>query len=134
MIKVLRDKSNEIGILSSTLCIIHCVATPFLLAVIPVSSAINGGAWWGWLDLVFLAVSLLAVVKAVQQSRVTWIKISMVITFLLLTGFIFNERLEGIEFPFDMVYIPAFSLIVLHIVNRRHCQCETGCCEPETSK
>ncbi|MEO1050515.1 MAG: MerC domain-containing protein [Bacteroidota bacterium] len=128
---ILNKKSDELGMLSSTLCIIHCVATPFVFVAVPGSSvgAHGSQALWGWLDLLFLAISFIAVFKTYQQSTLRWIKTSLIVSWLMLTFFIFNERLEGIAFPFDMVYVPAVALIILHLVNRRQCRCETGCCE-----
>ena len=79
--------------------------------------------------MLFLLVSSVAVYKAVRQSPKRWIQFSMVSMWLMLTFFVLNERFEGIEFPFDMVYIPAFALIALHLINRKHCRCEAGCCE-----
>lgn len=67
----------------------------------------------------------------VQQSTQKWLKVSLVVSWLMLSFFILNERFEGIEFPFDMVYFPAFALVVLHLVNKRQCRCETGCCEDD---
>lgn len=131
MISILRKKSDDLGILSSALCIIHCIATPFLLVAIPVSSLTSHGSqeWWSWLDILFMGISFVAVYKAAQQSTLKWLQVSLIVSWLLLSFFILNERLEGIEFPVDMVYFPAMGLIALHLINRRHCRCEAGCCE-----
>ena len=131
MITILNKKSDEVGMLSSTLCIIHCLATPFLFMAVPASSAHHHGSpeWWGLIDILFLGISFIAVYMSVKQSTVRWMKISLIACWLLLSCFIFNERLEGIEFPFDMVYFPAFGLVVLHLVNRRQCRCHTESCE-----
>ena len=135
MTTILNKKSDELGMLSSALCMLHCVATPFLLVAFPACSATHQGGyeWWGWLDLLFLSISFVAVFRTVQQSTFRWIKISLVVALLLLSFFILNERFEGIEFPFDMVYLHAFALVVLHLVNLRKCRCEAGCCENDQS-
>ena len=135
MITILSKKSDEIGMLSSTLCIIHCIATPFLLAAIPGTSVMHHGSqgWWSWLDILFLVISFIAVVWTILPSNKRWLRVSMVVSWLMLSFFILNERLEGLEFPFDMVYFPALALIVLHLVNRRQCRCEAGCCENDQS-
>ena len=133
MITILYKKTNELGIFSSILCMIHCMATPFLLVAIPSSSIIyqRGQLWWSWLDVLFLIISLIAVFVAVQQSKQKWVQISMIVSWFLLSFFVINERLEGIEFSFDMVYFPAFALTVFHVINIRHCRCEEGCCEKD---
>jgi len=131
MITILNRKSDEVGMFSSTLCMIHCLATPFLFIAVPTSSSHHHGGpeWWGLLDLVFLLISFIAVYISVKHSKVGWMRISLIITFIALTFFILNERFEGIEFPFDMVYIPAVALVVLHLINRRQCRCAPGYCE-----
>ncbi|MCG8387169.1 MAG: MerC domain-containing protein [Cytophagales bacterium] len=126
MITILDKKSDELGMLSSTLCMLHCMATPFLLLAVPSSQVTHHGsqAWWSWLDILFLGISLIAVFMTVQQSTQKWLKVSLVVSWLMLSFFILNERFEGIEFSFDMVYFPAFALVVLHLVNKRQCRCE----------
>lgn len=128
MITIGKKKSDELGMLSSTLCMIHCMVTPFLLAVLP--ATFHGGhQWWSWIDIVFLGISCIAVIYTVQQSALRWLKTGLMVSLGLLTFFVFNERFEGIEFPFDMVYFPAFALVVLHLINRRQCRCQAGCCK-----
>lgn len=114
--------------LSSVLCIIHCLATPILLTLLPLSTATQGGAqtWWGWLDIFFLIFSSIAVFIAIKRSPKTWLRVSMTISLVMLCFFIINERFGSIEFPFDMVYIPAFALIILHLLNRRYCRHSAG--------
>ncbi len=133
MITILEKKPNELGVFSSILCIIHCLITPFVLVVIPSSSMMTKGGdsydWWLWLDVLFLIISFVAVFKATQQSKQMWMKISMALSWIILSFFVFNERLDGIKFSLDLVYFPAVALTVLHLLNRRKCRCEEGCCE-----
>ncbi len=127
MITILNKKPDELGMLSSALCIVHCLATPVLLTILPVSVATQSGQnWWVWLDIFFLLISSLAVFRAVQRSPKTWLRVSMVVSWLMLCFFIINERFGSIEFPFDIVYFPALTLIFLHLVNRRHCSHKSG--------
>lgn len=133
MITIFNKKSDELGMLSSALCMLHCIATPVLIAAVPGFSGTHHGSqeWWSWLDIIFLIISFIAVLRSVQQSTKRWLRASMVISWLMLSFFILNERLGGVEFPFDMVYFPALALIILHLVNRRQCRCEAGCCEKD---
>ena len=128
MIAILNKKSDELGAISSFLCIIHCIATPVVLTLLPISSGTQIGRQnrWSWLDIIFLLISSTAVFWAVQRSPKLWLRISMIVSLLVLGLFIVNERFIGIEFPFDMVYFPAFALIVLHLVNRNRCHHKTG--------
>lgn len=127
MITTLNKKPDELGMLSSVLCIIHCLATPVLLTLLPVSTAAQSGEqnWWGWLDILFLILSGVAVIFAIQRSPKTWLRVSMIASLLTLCFFIINERFGSIEFPFDVVYLPAFALIILHLLNRRYCRHST---------
>ncbi|MEM6525295.1 MAG: MerC domain-containing protein [Bacteroidota bacterium] len=120
MITTINKKPDELGMLSSILCIIHCLATPILLTILPISAAVQGQNWWGWLDIFFLIFSSVAVILAVRRSPKAWIRVSMIISLLMLCFFIVNERFGSIEFPFDMVYLPAFALVILHVLNRKH--------------
>ncbi len=122
MISTINKKPDELGMFSSVLCIIHCFATPLLLTVLPISMAAQGEghSWWTWLDFFFLIISGIAVFWAVQRSPKLWLRAGMVISLFMLCFFILNERFGSIEFPFDMVYLPAFTLIVLHLLNRRY--------------
>ena len=57
------QKSDTIGVLSSGLCMIHCLATPFFFVATVCSTTCCNTAplWWQWLDYFFLVVSFIAV-------------------------------------------------------------------------
>ena len=131
MITILNNKSDEIGVLSSTLCMLHCFATPILLVAIPSTSVIHPGnlGWWSSLELLFLGFSFVAIYSTVQRSTLRWLRISLIISGLSLCFFIFSERFELIEFSEVLVYMPAFALIALHLINIRLCRCQAKCCE-----
>jgi len=136
MTTILTKKTDQLGIISSVLCIVHCIATPFFLMTFAGASLpIHGSQeWWRGLDLLFIGISLFAVFKTIQYSDFRWIKVSLFFSFILLTFFVLNERFEGIEFPFDMIYFPASALALLHLVNLRRCRCKAGCCNNDQSK
>ncbi|WP_425562911.1 MerC domain-containing protein [Marivirga lumbricoides] len=117
--------------ISSTLCIFHCLITYLILAAYPALFSTSNQSFrlWGYVDFLLLGVSYLAVFRTIQQSNIIWIKISLLVTIVLLTFFIINERFGGIEFPIDMMYFPALAMIILHLVNLRKCRCKAGCCE-----
>jgi len=134
MITILNKKSDELGMLSSALCMLHCFATPFLFVALPSSSVIHPESQqlWGWLDVIFLGISFIAIFRSVQQSNVRWLRVGLIFSWLLLAFLIFNERFAVLEVPFYMVYFPAFALIVLHLINRKNCRCQAGCCDNVT--
>ena len=63
-------KSDWIGMLASGLCLIHCLATPFLF-IANASIGLHEEAhpsWWGALDIVFLVLSFFAVYWSIQNT------------------------------------------------------------------
>ena len=130
-------QSDTIGSLASGLCLIHCLATPFLFVAYTGAAGHEHGhghghgspAWWGVIDLVFLAVSLLAVVWSARNSSRNWMKGLLFLAWAGLALIILNEKMGWFHIPEEAIYVPALSLVGLHLYNRRYCQCsdEEGC-------
>lgn len=117
------SKSDLIGSSASFLCLIHCIATPFLFVA---QAEISGHAeahpmWWGLMDIVFLVISYFAVWWSGQTTTKPWIRYSLWISWIVLTMIILNEKLSVVELPEAIIYVPAISLIVLHLYNRKYC-------------
>lgn len=128
-----RNNSDIIGAVSSTLCLIHCVATPFIFIAQANSAHHHHAAplWWKSIDFIFIAISFFAVLWSVKNTSKNWIKKAFWITWGILTLVILNEKLELFHLAESAIYIPALSLVGLHIYNRRYCQCEDDeCCSP----
>ncbi len=133
----IKNKPDSIGIISSTLCLIHCLATPLLFAA--QIHIVNGGHgkpfWWSNIDLIFLLISSLAIYKASLNGTKEWIKIALWGSFLLLTFIIVNEKMAWYHIPEPAIYIPTLSLIFLHIYNNKYCQCkDESCCVNDRQK
>lgn len=128
----LKLKSDAIGAIASAICLIHCVATPFLF----VSAASlhhtnphgNSPLWWGMIDVVFLVVSLLAVYWSGKSSSKEWMKYALYISWGFLAIFIIIERLIDIHIAEALLYVPAIALIGLHLYNQQYCQCKGDKC------
>jgi len=118
------SKSDIIGSTASFLCLIHCIATPFLF--VAQAEIIGHGeahpAWWGFLDIVFLVISYFAVWWSSKTTSKSWIRYALWISWGVLTLIILNEKLSLVPLPEVAIYAPAISLIVLHLYNRKHCQ------------
>ena len=59
-----RSYTDIIGATSSTLCMLHCLLTPFLFAVHATSSVACseiGHLWWKIIDFLFLFISIVAI-------------------------------------------------------------------------
>ncbi len=124
------NKSDTIGILSSTLCIVHCIATPFLFAF--QANALKcyefKPLWWSSLDIIFLIVSALAIYKSCMSISNKWIVIALSISWLLLVLIIINEKLAWFDIQETTVYLPSLSLIFFHWYGSKFCQCKNERC------
>ncbi|MEM7486063.1 MAG: MerC domain-containing protein [Bacteroidota bacterium] len=123
-------KSDWIGMVVSGLCLVHCLATPFIfLAYVNVGA--HGEAhpfWWGLLDIVFLIFSFFAVYWSARNTSKTWIKYAFGLLWLVLSLVILNEKLGVLSLPEAAIYFPTIGLIGLHIYNRHYCNCEDEVC------
>ncbi len=120
-------KSDSIGIMASSLCMIHCILTPFFFAVKTCSASCcqDSPIWWRLIDFTFLAISLFAIQKIKTEN---WIKSAMWVSWSLLVLIILNENLQLINIFNNIIYIPAFALIALHFYNLKYCQCSEESC------
>ena len=117
-------KSDTVGALSSTLCVLHCVAIPILFLIQP-TSAINKESlpiWWTSLDFVFLIISFFAVFWSAKKTAVKWVKYGFWLGWMALTAGILNEKFAVFEWSELSIYIPAIVLVFLHFYNRSYCQ------------
>lgn len=130
----LTAKSDIIGAAASTLCLIHCIATPFLFVVQAgvVSAGEARPSWWGLLDIVFLTVSLFAIIWTNRTTAKSWVGKALWISWLLLAFVVLNEKFSLIPVTEEAVYIPTLGLIFFHLYNRKYCRCgQEVCCTEE---
>jgi hypothetical protein len=128
--------SDTLGAFASGLCLIHCLATPFLfVAQAGVHTHHESSPlWWGMIDIVLLVVSLLAVYWTAKNTYIQWVKIGLIVSWVLLALFILNEKFEGVHIAEAWIYLPAVSLVGLHLYNQRycpHCEDEADCATPD---
>jgi len=73
---LIKQKPDILGTFTSSLCLIHCIATPFIF--IAQTTAVNccEGApiWWKLLDYVFLVISFYAIYWSTKVTTISWIK------------------------------------------------------------
>ena len=135
--KIITLNSDHVGILSSCLCLTHCILTPlFFLYQVEISSITNGGNFfWYSLNYFFLLISFFAVGRSIKNSSKKSIKILMLISWFFLSGLILNEQLELFTVPEFFSYFAAISLCSLHIYNLNFCRCEDeNCCDNSVKK
>jgi len=120
-------KSDVVGAVASGLCVLHCLATPFLFVVQSTSvqscSSIGPG-WWNAIDYIFIVITFFAVLHSGKRSSKQWVKKGLWISWSLLTLLMLNEKMHLLPIAVWYKHIAAFSLIVLHFYNLRYCSCE----------
>ncbi len=108
-------KSDVLGIISSSLCLIHCLAGPVL--VLAGVGFMEPDNWHLW-DLLFLAVSVWAVYNATKGHSQRWIKTGLWVSLGVLSVSIFFSHEILI---FNVIsWIAAISLVLFHYFNLRH--------------
>ena len=128
--QIITDRSDYLGMLASGLCLIHCLATPFLFIAKTCSATCceETPVWWKTIDVLFLTISFFAVLASTKKSINKTIQVLMWLAWLAISFVILNEYLNLITLFDKAIYIPAISLIVLHIYNLKFCQCKEKCC------
>ena len=130
MLNISLQKSDAIGVVSSALCMIHCIATPFLFLVSACSASCCSTApiWWKGLDYIFLIISLIAIRQSTKSTNSKIIIYGLWISWMGLFLFILNINFGWLNISENTKFIPAFVLIGLHIYNFKYCQCNTKKC------
>tara|TARA_B100000674_G_C37065802_1_gene569349 strand:- start:6 stop:419 length:414 start_codon:yes stop_codon:yes gene_type:complete len=121
---------DSIGIIASTLCAIHCIATPFIFIAKACTSicCANAPTWWVMIDYIFLFISFLAIFFISKNLTVEWLKISFWLSWIVLLFTILNHSFDILYLPQNFIYIPSFLIIVLHFYNLKFCKCEKETC------
>jgi|TARA_B110000259_G_scaffold156259_1_gene177724 hypothetical protein len=129
------QKSDKIGAIASSLCVIHCLMTPLLFAAqsLAIEHHHSSPVWWENMDFLFVLISLLAVNQSTKNSNNTIIKKALWASWFILFFLILNEKVEWYHSPEIITYFVAFTLASLHIYNLNYCQCRSeDCCNKET--
>ena len=124
-------KSDTIGVLSSGLCMIHCLATPFFFVATACSATCCSGAplWWQWLDYFFLIISFIAVRHSTVSTNSKIVELGLWISWVSLLILVLNVKFLWFHISPNIKFIPAFSLIGFHLYNLKYSQCKTkDCC------
>lgn len=110
----LKSIFNYLGIISSSLCIVHCIITPTLLLF---GRLIFQSIY---VDLTFIIVSLISVMISSYKSRNKIIKSLLWFFFSLFAiSILFESQLE----LFHIVgIISSIGLMIIHILNIKNCK------------
>ncbi|MDX2302563.1 MAG: MerC domain-containing protein [Microscillaceae bacterium] len=113
--------SDKIGMISSFLCLVHCLTVPVLLSFQPVLAEFITEDLF-YLEYIFLALSFVAVYYSARNASF-FIKVSFGI---VLTVFSVSLLLEHhLDWMRYLTYLGSLGLIVTHLINYYRCrQCE----------
>lgn len=125
------SKSDLTGILASSLCLVHCLATPFIFVAKACSETCSSDApfWWQAIDYVFLAIAFIAIYNTTKNLEKSWMNLAFWGSWLTLGLLVLNESFEVLTLPQHSVYIPAAAIIILHFYNIKIRKCSNlNCC------
>lgn len=125
--------SDMMGAIASTVCLIHCAATPFLFIAKSCSSAASccndAPLWWKAIDFLFAIISFAAIYYSTKYTTKKWVVNAMWASWGLLMTTILFEAFGSVFIHQSFIYIPAFAIIGLHFYNLKYCKCaDEGCC------
>ena len=129
--KAISFSLDNVGIIASSLCMIHCIGTPFLFIAKACSATCCSEAplWWQIIDYLFLAISFVAIYFVTKKTISTWLKIAFWGSWFILLLTILNHTFPTFETPKNFIYIPAFAVVILHFYNLKFCKCaDDSCC------
>jgi len=108
------NKADLIGILSSSICLVHCLATPLLLAF---GASFITNPFFKYL---FLIISFVSIFKATENITSKKIALLLWISFWgFLFSTLFQEEYEWLHYS---GYLFAILIIIGHILNIKHCR------------
>ena len=128
--KSIIHKPDSIGSIASVLCLIHCIATPFIFITQACTMSCCEGTptWWQSMDYVFIIISFFAILRSTQTSSNRIIKIALWITWFLFFITIMNKAIQLLYINQNVTYASGVTLALLHLYNLKYCQCENDKC------
>ena len=123
-------KPDTIGAIASSLCLIHCIITPFIFIAQSCTATCcnNAPDWWIWLDYLFLTISFWAVYQSTQKTSKKFMKPLLWSLWIALCLAIINQRIQLIHVSQNLTHVFAISLAAFHLYNLKYCQCKTEQC------
>ncbi len=124
-------KPDAIGSLASTLCLVHCITTPFLFItqVCTMSCCADAPIWWQSMDYIFIIISFFAILRSTQTSSNKTIKVLLWITWFMFFAFVLNKTIQLYNLNIIFIYTTGIMLALLHLYNLKYCQCANkNCC------
>lgn len=132
---ILSSRSDYIGIVSATICLIHCIVVPVFFAFYMHDHASQVSAFgpqfqfehthyhlgsFGLfkVDYIFLTIGFIAIVFSSKHTENKWIRLFLWLSYFILVGSVLME--EASLFFQISLYVASIGLISAHLVNLRH--------------
>ncbi len=115
-----------LGTITSMLCMIHCIITPFLFAAqatVSTTCSEISPMWWKVLDYLFLIITFFAIYYTAKSTVLKWLPNLMYVMWSLLALLVVNKFYHLINISHVVIYVPALCLAGLHLYNRNYCRC-----------
>ena len=124
------NKSDSLGVFAGALCMLHCLATPFLFIAVAGSSThgVDAPTWWLTINYLFLIISFIAVYRSVQTTSNRIMKPLFWLSWIVLAVVIVNEQVHFIHLAEVYSYLAASFLVGLHFYNQKYCKCDDDHC------
>ena len=113
-------KADLIGASASFLCLIHCMATPFVFFIKSSASLCCSETpiWWQSIDYIFLIVAFFAVLHITRNNRTKkWLKSLLILSLIGLLLVTLNTTFFIFHISNTLAYSPAILLVTLHLYN-----------------
>ncbi len=111
---VIKYKSDYVGIVNSSICLIHCIATPILTGLIGFNKL------EGWIEYIFLIISFLACYKSTSYHTSKRFITSIWLCFIVFCLTIIFE--EENKLMIYLNYLAGVGIIIAHIWNIQYCK------------
>jgi len=129
--KYLSSYTNNLSIGLSVLCVIHCLATPLLLVLLPSLTALqlDNEAFHGWLLIGVIPISLFSLLVGCKQHKYYRVlAIGACGLLFLISAVLFVESFEHGELLEKLLTVIGACIVVLgHYLNFRLCRLENKC-------
>lgn len=118
---------DALGIIASTLCLIHCLAMPLVVAFLPVLGLqfLEGHVAHQALAGFVVAFGLLAILPGYLKHHKPSVLLGLIVGLTFVLGATFGYTIglpESSELP--LITVGNLVLVVSHLLNRRLCKCD----------
>ena len=132
--RLIFQKPDSIGAIASTLCVVHCLITPFIFIAHTCSlgACDTAPVWWKSIDYIFLLIAFISVYRSTQTTSKKIMKSLLWGSWTMLFALIVNEKIKLFYVAETVTYVAAITLATVHLYNLKYCQCKTDkCCSNE---